>query len=210
MIHAHHRFEEILRIALRWSLLLGLLLLWLTLWWLVGIGLRGRTVLRCRWQRTIRVLIGSLTLRRIRHDNESLRQSWPRNVFIMLLARLLLLWWTVRLLIATRAIRVFIIGSALLNLLKVATQSVTTGRLDDWGWLASCLRLLLLVLAARVVVVFTLLLLLALLATINVVFQLNSHLSLRRLLFDEWTLEQLLCVRSLMIILDCKMKKNVN
>lgn len=128
----HHRLEEILRVALRRRLLLGLL------------GLSGlrrhhrrrRAVLGRGRQWTIRVLV----LRWIGHDDDSvtLRQYGPRrrrllDLFITL-GKLLGRWrlW-LRLLIADRRAVGFrrAVRPSFLDLLEVPAESVTARRLDD-------------------------------------------------------------------------------
>lgn len=194
----HHRFEEILGVPLRWCLLLGLLgLSWLR---------RGRwgSIFGRGWQWTISVLV----LRGIGNNNQAVtlwhhrpRWNWlfKRLITLRQLLRCLRLWFLV-----ARRRTVWLSATCwttFLDLLEVATQRVTSWCLNDWWWLAGNLRLFFLILTARIMIIFTFLLLLALLASIDVILQLNANLSLGRLLLDERCFEKLLRVRSLVIIL---------
>jgi hypothetical protein len=95
----------------------------------------------------------------------------------------------------------------LLNLLEVATQRVTTRLLDDRRRFASRLCVVLLILGARVAVVFTFFLLLTLLAPIDVILELYPNLAFGRLFLDEGRLQQLFRVRPLMIVFHCTQEK---
>lgn len=92
-------------------------------------------------------------------------------------------------------------GASLLYLLEVASQSVAAWRLNDATGLAGRLRVLLLVLRAGVAIVLALLLLFPLLAPVDVVLELYPDLPFGRLVPNERVLEQLLGVRSVVVVL---------
>lgn len=100
--------------------------------------------------------------------------------------------------------------ASLLDLLEVATQGIATRRLDNGAGLTGQLRLVVIVVRARVAIIFTLLLLLALLAAIDVILELNAHLSIRWLILNEGMLQQILGIRPLVIVLNCECNTSIN